>query len=64
MILSNGSFKINPIFFTRIVNDDSSINYESSHIEFFGVVKTSLDGEYKKKYLKYKNKYLKLLYVV
>lgn len=60
MILSNGSFKINPIFFTRIVNDDSSINYESSHIEFFGVVKTSLDGGYKKKYLKYKNKYLAL----
>tara|TARA_B100000768_G_scaffold49738_1_gene48535 strand:- start:6076 stop:7785 length:1710 start_codon:yes stop_codon:yes gene_type:complete len=60
MILSNGSFKINPIFFTRIENDDSSINYESSHIEYMGVVKTSLDGGYKKKYLKYKNKYLAL----
>ena len=47
-------------FFTRIENDDSSINYESSHIEYMGVVKTSLDGGYKKKYLKYKNKYLAL----
>lgn len=59
MILSNGTFKINPKFFSKVTTENGNVQYESQHLEFLGMKRAS-DGGYKKKYLKYKSKYLAL----